>query len=117
MGAAAPLARKRPSPRLLIFQRPASPSARSAREGEVSAGRAPHLLARFARGGRPRGGRRGSFHHVFTGAVSFIAAIARKPATIAPVMYQAGASGEPVTSISQVTIYWAEPPNTATASA
>ena len=37
--------------------------------------------------------------------------------TMAPVRYQAGASGLPVRSVSQATMNWAEPPNTEIAKA
>jgi hypothetical protein len=40
-----------------------------------------------------------------------------RPTSIAPDMYQAGASGEPVTAINQVTMNWALPPKAAMAKA
>ena len=47
------------------------------------------------------------------GALSRIISIATRPSPTAPVMYQAGASGEPVTSINQVTMNCAVPPKLA----
>jgi hypothetical protein len=44
------------------------------------------------------------------GAYSRIANMAATPATIATVQYQAGASGLPVTRMSQVMMNWVEPP-------
>ena len=45
-----------------------------------------------------------------TGALSRIPIMPTKPSNAAAVMYQAGASGEPVFSFCQVTMNWAEPP-------
>src|SRR6476660_7831288 len=53
----------------------------------------------------------------FPGADSRAASIAANPTIAAPVQYQAGASGLPVTLISQVTAYCVVPPNVAMANA
>ena len=54
---------------------------------------------------------------VLAGALSGIAITPKSPSKTADVMYQAGASGDPVTSISQVTTNCAVPPNAEIASA
>ncbi len=53
----------------------------------------------------------------FTGAVSGTWVIASSPTATAPIMYQAGASGLPVSCVSHATTNWVEPPNTEVATA